>query len=112
MKNISAICLCFCLICQQSLAQVKLADFETTPKTTYPVSQYEEGHIVEKCSSERTKRRAHMFSASNFNKTLDVEMQSRCYNTCELLEQLVVLGNVMTNKENSVRVVLKPAMDY
>ncbi len=78
-----------CLLLTANLAvnaDVAVADLESS---YYPVAAENEeySHNVGTCDSERTKRRAHLFSKSNYNKMKDVEMQSVCYKTCEKLAE-------------------------
>lgn len=57
------------------LRENALSGIKTMPDT-YPVAINNEAHIVSKCSSERTKRRAHLFTSHNEQKRLDNDFKN------------------------------------
>ena len=42
---------------------------------------------VNKCDSDAVKKRAHKWGFMGYQKSLDVQMQGKCYSTCELIAQ-------------------------
>ncbi len=62
-------------------ADVRLTDFEEAQ----PVN-IDGDHYVQKCDSQRTKRRAHQLGFMSNQKRLDVEMQSECLKVCQNLD--------------------------
>lgn len=65
------------------MADVQMWQLSKTDNDAQPVGVYDEAHIVSECDSQRTKRRAHALSSSNWNKTKDVEMiNGNCLNVC------------------------------
>ena len=70
------------LVCNVSFADVQVWKLKQ-PKEVYPVANdYETSHNVGKCSSQRTKRRAHMYSSHNLHKKLDNELILGSYEYC------------------------------
>lgn len=83
-KIYTGLALCL-LVCNVSFADVQVWKLKQAPEV-YPVANdYETSHNVGKCSSQRTKRRAHMYSSHNLHKKLDNEMINACYVTCQTI---------------------------
>lgn len=72
------ICFCLCMF----MAVASRAETEI-----YPANQ-EENHYIGKCDSNVIKKRAHKWGFMSYQKSKDVEMQTRCFDTCDILAKL------------------------
>jgi hypothetical protein len=77
-----SIVLVFCLFASVAVhSEVKLYTLEAAQPANLSGD-----HYVQKCDSQRTRRRAHQLGFMSNQKRLDVEMQSECLKVCNNLD--------------------------
>lgn len=92
------ICFCLFILC----ATTCKADVEVYP------ANYDDTHYIGKCDSNAVKKRAHKWGFMSYQKSKDVEMQSKCYETCKILattkpEMAVSCNNDCNNQQREQR---------